>query len=905
MARKQEYGNESITSLKGADRVRKRPAVIFGSDGVEGCAHSIFEIVSNSIDEARDGHGDTINVTRCKDGSVIVEDFGRGMPVDWNNGEGRYNWELLFCEMYAGGKYGEGEDNYEFSLGLNGLGLCATQYASAWMTADIYRDGYHYHLDFKKGENVGGLQKEAYKGRRTGSIIHWKPDDEVFTDIDVPGSYYKDVLRRQAVVNAGLTLNFTDEKEKDPATGKPWKESWCYEHGIADYVAETAGEDSLTPVFSCESEATGRDRDDQPEYKVKMSAAFCFSNKVQMLEYYHNSSWLEHGGSPEHAVRTAFVYQINKYLKDKNLYKKGESAISFQDVQDCLVYVSSSFSTRTSYENQTKKAITNKFVSQAMTDFLKHYLEVYFLEKPDEAQKICQQVLVNKQSREHAEKTRQSIKKTLTTQIDLANRVQKFVDCRTKDASRRELYIVEGDSAMGAVKTSRDSEYQAIMPIRGKILNCLKADYARIFKSDVIVDLIKVMGCGVELGGKHNKELATFNLDNLRFNKIVICTDADVDGYQIRTLVLTMLYRLTPTLINEGYVYIAESPLYEITTKDRTYFAYTEPEKATFLEEIGDKKYTIQRSKGLGENDPEMMWLTTMNPESRRLIKVMPTDVERTAQVFDILLGDNLAGRKEHIAQHGAEYLDDLDVSQGETLTRQDCVTLFYNLLVSENSEGTVYGTTLGYTVTNGEVDYSTLVTADTKGPYVADSGSLSLPFSTSGITVYRNGTASELSAVQQYDVYYYNENLRTVWIYSDRVTGTLTAVSPGTTAPTSVTVAGGTYELGTSTAVYQFSSQGDFSAGDTVTLLLGMNGEVVQAVSAAEADTTYYGVVLSSTKGAADGSTTIAKGADSYTVTPESYDCVTASGEVIELTHYCYVKDGITYIPMDFAETL
>ena len=719
MAKKQEYGNESITALKGADRVRKRPAVIFGSDGVEGCAHSIFEIVSNSIDEARDGHGDTINVTRCKDGSVIVEDFGRGMPVDWNKGEERYNWELLFCEMYAGGKYGEGEDNYEFSLGLNGLGLCATQYSSAWMTADIYRDGFHYHLDFQKGENVGGLHKEPYKGRRTGSIIHWKPDDEVFTDIDVPGSYYKDVLRRQAVVNAGLTLNFTDEKEKDPATGKPWKESWCYEHGIADYVAEVAGEDSLTPVFSCDSEASGRDRDDQPDYKVKMSAAFCFSNKVQLLEYYHNSSWLEHGGSPEHAVRTAFVYQINKYLKEKILYKKGESSISFQDVQDCLVYVSSSFSTRTSYENQTKKAITNKFVSQAMTDFLKHYLEVYFLEKPEEAQKICQQVLVNKQSREHAEKTRQSIKKTLstqidlanrvqkfvdcrtkdasrrelyivegdsamgavkqsrehaektrqsikktlTTQIDLANRVQKFVDCRTKDASRRELYIVEGDSAMGAVKTSRDSEYQAIMPIRGKILNCLKADYARIFKSDVIVDLIKVMGCGVELGGKHNKELATFNLDNLRFNKIVICTDADVDGYQIRTLVLTMLYRLTPTLINEGYVYIAESPLYEITTKDRTYFAYTEPEKATFLEEIGDKKYTIQRSKGLGENDPEMMWLTTMNPESRRLIKVMPTDVERTAQVFDILLGDNLAGRKEHIAQHGAEYLDDLDVS--------------------------------------------------------------------------------------------------------------------------------------------------------------------------------------------------------------------------------------------------
>ena len=658
MAKKQEYGNESIKSLKGADRVRKRPAVIFGSDGVEGCAHSIFEIVSNSIDEARDGHGNKINVTLFADHSVEVEDFGRGIPVDYNKAEQRWNWDLVFCELYAGGKYAEGSGTYDFSLGLNGLGLCATQYASEWMTADIYRDGQHYHLDFKKGENVGGLKKEPYSGRRTGSVIRWKPDTDVFTDIAVPAETFRDMLKRQAVVNAGVTLAFDDR-----STGKSEKSEYYYENGITDYVTELAGDNTLTPVHFCQGQAAGRDRADQPEYEVRMNVAFCFSNTVQTLEYYHNSSWLEHGGSPDRAVRLAFVNQINNWLKNKGLYKKNESAITFADVQDCLVLVSSSFSTRTSYENQTKKAITNKFISQAMTDFLKHYLEVYFLEKPEEAQKICQQVLVNKQSREHAEKTRQSIKKTLSTQIDLANRVQKFVDCRTKDPARRELYIVEGDSAMGAVKTSRDSEFQAIMPIRGKILNCLKADYARIFKSDVIVDLIKVMGCGIELGGKYNKELATFSLDNLRFNKIVICTDADVDGYQIRTLVLTMLYRLTPTLIEKGYVYIAESPLYEINTKGETCFAYTEAEKAAFLKKIGDKKYTIQRSKGLGENDPEMMWLTTMNPASRRLIKVMPTDVAETARVFDILLGDNLAGRKDHIAAHGAEYLDELDLS--------------------------------------------------------------------------------------------------------------------------------------------------------------------------------------------------------------------------------------------------
>ena len=658
MAKKQEYGNDSISSLKGADRVRKRPAVIFGSDGVEGCAHSIFEILSNSIDEAREGYGEKILLTRFADGSIQVEDFGRGIPADYNPKEQRYNWELVFCEMYAGGKYSAGEDNYEYSLGLNGLGLCATQYASEWMTADIYRDGFHYHLDFKQGEPAGEMIKEPFKGRRTGSVIRWKPDTQVFTDVNVPTEYFTDTMKRQAVVNAGLDLIFVDQTGPEKQTTE-----FRYEKGIEDYVNETVGLDYITPTRYCESTATGRDREDQPDYRVKMSAAFCFSNKVQMLEYYHNSSWLEHGGSPDRAVRTAFVNQIDNFLKTKGLYKKNESKITFADVQDCLVYVSSTFSTRTSYENQTKKAITNKFVAQAMTEFLKHNLEVYFLENPEEAQKICQQVLINKQSREHAEKTRQSIKKTMTSQIDIANRVQKFVDCRTKDVSRRELYIVEGDSAMGAVKTSRDSEFQGIMPVRGKILNCLKADYDRIFKSDVITDLIKVLGCGVELGGKAKKDLATFNLENLRWNKVVICTDADVDGYQIRTLILTMLYRLTPTLINEGYVYIAESPLYEINTKNKTYFAYTEPEKANILSRIGKEKYTIQRSKGLGENDPEMMWLTTMNPESRRLIKVNPEDVEHTAAVFDLLLGDNLAGRKEHIAQHGVEYLDDLDLS--------------------------------------------------------------------------------------------------------------------------------------------------------------------------------------------------------------------------------------------------
>lgn len=655
-----QYGNESISALKGADRVRKRPGVIFGSDGLEGCEHAVFEILSNAIDEAREGHGSLITVTRYEDKSIEVEDFGRGCPVDWNEKEQKYNWELVFCELYAGGKYNTNDgDNYEYSLGLNGLGSCATQYASEYFDAVIHRDGLEYTLHFEKGENIGGLQKAPHSGKKTGSKFRWKPDLEVFTDIDIPVDYYRDVLKRQAVVNAGVTFRFRNQ-----AGSKFETTEFRYENGIVDYVSELAGENPLTAPVFWQAERKGRDRADKPEYKVKLSVSFCFSNTLQVIEHYHNSSWLEHGGSPEKAVKSAFVSAIDGYLKAQGKYQKSESKITWNDIQDCLVLVSNNFSTQTSYENQTKKAINNKFIQDAMTEFLKSQMEVYFIENPFDAGKIAEQVLINKRSRESAEKARLNIKKKLSGSLDIANRVQKFVDCRSKDTERRELYIVEGDSALGSVKLSRDAEFQGIMPVRGKILNCLKADYAKIFKSEIITDLLKVMGCGVEVNDRHAKDMAAFDLMNLRWSKIVICTDADVDGFQIRTLILTMLYRLTPTLIQRGYVYIAESPLYEINYKEKTWFAYSDKEKNDILGgELRDKKCIINRSKGLGENEPEMMWLTTMNPATRRLIRVMPEDVTRTAQVFDLLLGDNLTGRKTHIADNGYKYLELADIS--------------------------------------------------------------------------------------------------------------------------------------------------------------------------------------------------------------------------------------------------
>ncbi len=653
------YGNESIAMLKGADRVRKRPGVIFGSDGLDGCQHAVFEILSNSIDEAREGHGRIITVTRYSDKSIEVEDAGRGCPVDWNPTEKRFNWELVYCELYAGGKFDNNDDeHYEYSLGLNGLGACATQYASAYMDVTVWRDGFTHSLRFEKGEIVGELKKEPLTRKKTGTRTRWMPDLDVFTDIDVPVEYYIDVLKRQAVVNAGVTFRFRNQ------VGTSFDVTdFCYEQGLLDYVTELADGTSLTAPVFWETTQKGRDREDKPEYRVKLSVALCFSNRQTMMEHYHNSSYLEYGGAPEKATRYALVSAIDGYLRQNNKYQKNESKITYADVADCLMLVSSNFSTLTSYENQTKKAITNKFIQEAMTLFLKSNLEIYFIENRFDADKIAEQVLINKRSRETAEKTRLGIRKKLSGTVDIANRVQKFVDCRTKEIDRREIYIVEGDSALGACKLSRDADFQGIMPVRGKILNCLKADYGKIFKSDIITDLLKVLGCGVEVERKHVKDISAFDIKNLRWSKVIIWTDGDVDGFQIRTLILTMLYRLTPTLIEEGHVYIAETPLFEITCKDKTWFAYSDAEKNEILKKLEGQKVKIDRSKGLGENDPDMMWLTTMNPETRRLIRVMPMEAQATSDAFDLLLGDNLAGRKEHIAEHGHKYIDMADIS--------------------------------------------------------------------------------------------------------------------------------------------------------------------------------------------------------------------------------------------------
>ena len=661
VTRRSDYGDQSIKSLKGADRVRKRPAVIFGSDDLTGCQHSFIEILANSVDEAREGYGDKIIVKKYKDHSIEVEDFGRGVPLGYNEKEKRWNWELVFCELYAGGKYDNNDGNsaYEFSLGLNGLGATATQYSSEYMEVSSYNGKTLSEMHFKAGNPVGELKvSDIVAGmKRRGTVIKWRPDLKVFKEINIPEEFFRNTMRRQAFVNAGIRFILEVENEK----GRFDKTEFYYERGVADYIAEITEGIALTQPVLWSFETKGRDREDMPDYKLKAEITFCLA-KSGTKEYYHNSSYLEYGGAPDKAVKNAFTYAIDKFIKAQNKYTKNESKISFDDIADNLAVIVNSASTQTSYENQTKKAITNAFIQKALTEFIKTNLEIYLTENQTSANAIVAQVLLNKRAREKAEITSRDIKKKLAGTMDVSSRVEKFVPCHSKDPALREVYIVEGDSAMSSCKQGRDAEFQAIMPVRGKTLNCRKSTYEKIFASDIIVDLLKVIGCGVEVKSSKKSDLATFDYNQLKWNKIIICTDADEDGFQIRTLLLTLFYRLLPTLIEKGKIFIAESPLFEINSGGETYFAYNEKEKTDILAKLGNKRYTIQRSKGLGENEPDMMWRTTMCPQTRRLIAVTPTDAEATARMFDVLLGDALQERKKFITDFGHLYIKDADI---------------------------------------------------------------------------------------------------------------------------------------------------------------------------------------------------------------------------------------------------
>jgi DNA gyrase subunit B len=650
------YNNDSIQSLGILGGVRAKPASI----GLESHNHTFLEILGNSIDEHRAGHGKVIEVYKHEDGAVSIRDYGRGVPMGKNK-DGQYSYKKVFDELWAGGKYNNNEadgGNYEYSLGTNGVGATGTNYTSDFFKVTAYaQDGKIYFVMYEKGvEHEQGLAiKKNDEGQDVGTRITWRPSTEVFRGKgEIDDEFIITTLKDQAIVNGGLKFVFTNYKT-DEVT------EYYYEEGVVGYIKSiTSEEHQLTEVVSLSTEQKGKDNESDKDYRIKADIYFTFNRELSFNRYYHNTSWLENGGTPEDFIKNSFTFVIDKFLKDKNMYNKGEKKISFDDIADSLVVITSTYSTISLFTDQTKKKIGSDFMKKSVTDWLRQQLEVYFIENPKQADLIFKQVLVNKRSREKAEKTRLDVKKKLSGTVNnLTARVEGFVNCKSKDNSKTELFLVEGKSALGSTQQGRNAEFQAIYALRGKILNCLKADYDKIFKNDIIVDLIKLLGCGIEVKSK-NKDLNTFDINNLRWSKIIITTDADVDGFHIRTLILTMIYRLMPTLIEEGYIYIAESPLFEITdNKDNSHFAYSDSEKDKIVAKLGSKVQSIQRSKGLGENTAEMMWETTMNPETRKLIQVVPDDAEQTLKDFDMFLGDDLAGRKAYIEENLHEYIEE------------------------------------------------------------------------------------------------------------------------------------------------------------------------------------------------------------------------------------------------------
>lgn len=643
----QEYGQKSITSLKNEDQVRQRPSVIFGTNDQYGAAHGVYEIIANAIDEARAGYGKTIRIKVWKDGTVEVSDDGRGVPMGWNETEQKFNWELVFCTLYASGKYDSA--NYGDALGLNGLGATAMQYASEFMDVYSTRDGKTSYMHFEKGVPTGKLKELPPVKEGTGTTIKFKPDSEVFINIKnstLPPDYYINILRRQAMLHAGIEILFWHEEIDNEI-------QLLYPNGIQDFLKAVCEKPIIKKVPFYSDSKFGTDREEDEPYELKMRAAFTFSRDASLIELYHNGSHLYEGGVTLDALKYAVELAFTWYGTEKGKIGKNDK-IKYRDVESILFFVgdTSAPGHRTYFKNQTKGAINNPFIKKEFVNFIYYCFRNWLETSGAEAERVYAEVLANKQAREEADKVSRKVVQSLSRSMGPGNKPEKFVDCKSKLPFERELFIVEGDSALGSCKFARDSQFQAIIPVRGKIINCLKKELSTILKSDIVIDLLRVFGCGVEAESKYIEDLPKFNINNLKYGKIIICTDADLDGMQIRCLIITLIYRLVPTLLKEGKVFIAETPLFEISYGKEVYFAYNEEEKKQIMTEfegrgIPQSKIKVQRSKGLGENDPEMMSKSTMAPLTRRLVPVdYPANDADIGSYFNALLGDDIETRR-------------------------------------------------------------------------------------------------------------------------------------------------------------------------------------------------------------------------------------------------------------------
>lgn len=631
----QEYNADQIQVLEGLEAVRVRPGMYIGSTSSKGLHHLVWEIVDNSIDEALAGYCNTITVAIEKNNWIRVEDNGRGIPVDIQEQTGKPALEVILTVLHAGGKFGGG--GYKVSGGLHGVGASVVNALSTNLEASVHRDGKIYSMKFERGDVVQDI-KVIGETTKTGTTIRFKADPEIFQETTV---YEYDILRARirelAFLNKGITIILKDEREDQEK-----EESFCYQGGLLEYV-EMLGENKTVlhePIY-IHSELDGKE--------VEISLQYNSGYSSNILSYANNINTHE-GGTHEAGFKTALTRIINAYGKKNKLIKEKES-LTGDDVREGIIAIISIKHPNPQFEGQTKTKLGNSEVSTITNKLFSEEFDRFLLENPKTAKIIVEKGIQASKARIAAKKARESTRRK--NALEFTNLPGKLADCSSKNAEECELYLVEGDSAGGSAKLGRNSKFQAILPLKGKILNVEKVRIDKVLSSDEIRSLVTAVGIGIG---------ETLNVDKLRYHKIVIMTDADVDGSHIRTLILTFLFRYMKELIDAGYVYIARPPLYGLKVGKKEYYLHTVEELNSAIEEYAkDKKYHVQRYKGLGEMNPDELWETTMDPENRKMYQVSIDDAQRADAAFDTLMGEKVEPRRKFIEENALNVVN-LDI---------------------------------------------------------------------------------------------------------------------------------------------------------------------------------------------------------------------------------------------------
>ncbi len=627
------YEAGSIQVLEGLDAVRKRPAMYIGSTDFYGLHHLVYEIIDNSIDEALAGYCDTITVTIHKDNSIEVEDNGRGIPVDMHAQYKRPALEIVLTKLHAGGKFDN--DSYKVSGGLHGVGLSVVNALSEWLNVEVRKNETKYTQTYRKGVPTGDM-KSGGKSTKTGTTIHFMPDKEIFEVSEYNYDTLAKRIRELAFLNAGIKIIFRDERGKGKET------LFQFKGGIVTFVQHlNENKTSITkkPIYF-------KTEKDKIEIEIAMDYIDTYTETV--FTYANNINTRE-GGTHLIGFKSALTRVLNDFLKREKYDKKMES-LSGDDVREGLVAIISVKIPNPQFEGQTKMKLGNGEVKGIVESATNENLTLYFEENPQEVRKILDKCIISARARLAAKKARDLTRRKNALENDTLP--GKLADCSEKDPSKCEIYLVEGDSAGGSAKQGRDRNFQAILPLKGKILNVEKARLDKVLSHDEIKTIITAIGTGI--GDQ-------FALDKARYNKIVIMTDADVDGSHIRTLILTFFFRYMPDIIRSGYLFIAQPPLYSVKSGGKMSYAYTEEAKDKLVKKLNDAKMHVQRYKGLGEMNPDQLWETTMNPENRSLLKVQMDDEVAAEEIFTVLMGDAVEPRRKFI-EDNAQYVENLDL---------------------------------------------------------------------------------------------------------------------------------------------------------------------------------------------------------------------------------------------------